>query len=127
MRINSENIFLVDGLGAIFSASILGMILVNSQGLFGMPQEVLFFLMVVACVLSFYSLSCHFTSPINWRPFLLFIGIFNAIYCLVSIGFVIYYFANLTTFGITYFLLEIMVIGLLVFTEFRIVVSSNPL
>lgn len=125
MALSHRNIFLIDGLGAFFSASVLGYVLLNFQGLFGMPQEMLFFLMIVACVLSLYSLSCHVTSLMNWQPFLLFIAISNTIYCLVSIGLVIYHFERLTSIGICYFALEVIIVGVLVLTEFRIAVQRK--
>jgi hypothetical protein len=125
MTLSHRNIFLIDGLGAILSASILSLMLVNFQGLIGMPQEVLFFLMIIACIFSFYSLSCHFTSLINWQPFLIFIAISNTIFCLVSIGFFVYHFEKLTSISICYFVLEVIVVGMLVFTEFRIALQGK--
>lgn len=119
MRINSKNIFLVDGLGAIFSASVLGVVLVNFQGLFGMPQQVLFYLMIVACIFSFYSLGCHFFKPANWQSFLLFIAISNTIYCIISVAFAFYHIDTLTTLGCLYFVSEVIVVMLLVNLEVK--------
>ena len=123
MLLSSKNIFLIDGLGAITTALVLSIILLYFQHLLGMPQTVLFFLIVVACTFSFYSLACHFSAPANWRSFLLFIAISNTVYCCVSIGFVAYHFEQLTWLGITYFVLEVVVIGTLVFMEFKLALT----
>lgn len=123
--LSSRNIFLIDGLGAMLSALLTGVVLTYFNEYIGMPQEVLFPFAAVACLFTVYSLSCHFKTPANWRSFLVFIAISNTIYCLVSVGFVIYHFENLTTFGRAYFFLEIIVIGLLVFTELRLVLSDG--
>jgi hypothetical protein len=122
-RINSLNIFLIDGLGALMTASILSLAIVNFQGLLGMPQDVLFFLMIIACVFSFYSLACHIIKPANWRAFLAFIAISNLIYCFVSVGFAVHFTEQLTLLGITYFGVEVLVIILLAFVELRIAFS----
>lgn len=117
---SSRNIFLLDGLGAMFSALLIGVVLRYFNEYIGMPKEVLFPFAAVACIFAVYSLACHFNPPTKWQSYLIFITIANTIYCLVSVGFVIYHFENLTTLGRAYFFLEIIVIGLLVLTEFRL-------
>lgn len=117
---NSRNIFLFDGLGALLSALLTGVVLMYFNDSFGMPQEVLIPLAGVACLFAIYSLACHFNAPAKWQPFLRFIAISNTIYCLVSIGFMVYHFEQLTSLGITYFVLEAVVIGTLVFIELKL-------
>jgi hypothetical protein len=125
MALSHRNIFLIDGLGAILSAFMLSVVLTYFESLFGMPHEVLKPLAVVACIFSMYSLTCHFNAFSNWQPLLKLIAISNTIFCLVSIGFVVYYFEKLTSIGICYFVLEVIVVGMLVFTEFRIALQGK--
>ncbi len=49
---NPKKLFLLDGLGAILSAILLGVVLVNQQVLFGIPKPTLYFLAPAPCRLA---------------------------------------------------------------------------
>ncbi len=105
-----RRIFLIDGLGALLTAFLLCVVLAPFQSFFGMPVQVLYLLGAVAVVFAVYSFSCYFLLKQAQRSFLKAIIIANLLYCLVSLGLVIYYFQQLTVWGLLYFAGEIIVI-----------------
>jgi hypothetical protein len=125
MHINSKNIFLIDGLGALLTAFLTGAILIFFVEYFGMPQNILVTLVAVACIFAVYSLTCHFLKPKNWRLFLVFIAILNLVYCAVLAGFAIHFAVRLTLLGISYFTAEVMVVLILVYVELCVAFSKN--
>ncbi|MBL7740176.1 MAG: hypothetical protein JNK14_13250 [Chitinophagaceae bacterium] len=112
-----RTLFLADGIGALITAFLLAVILANFEVIFGMPRRVLYFLSLVACVFAVYSLNCSFFNVRNWWPYLRVIIAANLGYCLVTAGLLFYYRQKLTFWGFTYFVLEIIVVGLLVTIE----------
>jgi hypothetical protein len=103
-------IFLVDALGAFATASILFLVQWRFQEYFGMPQEVLSSLSMIAIAFAVYSFSCLLFLNRNWRIFLKAIMTANLLYCCLTTGLIIYYYSTLTIVGLTYFLAEIAVI-----------------
>ena len=112
-----KHLFLIDALGAIVSALFLGVVWVRFNQLVGMPIHILKILALIPCFFIVYSFCCYFFLNRNWRPFLKAIAIANSIYCLTTICLVIYHHQDLTLLGISYFFLEIIVIGVLVSME----------
>lgn len=120
LKTNPKTIFLIDGLGAVLTAILLGFVLTNFEAYFGMPCNVLYCLAVVACIFMFYSLACYTFLKNRWRAFLSIIMVANLLYCGLTIALVCYYYSRLTPLGITYFLLECLVILGLVWLERRV-------
>ncbi|NOS55771.1 MAG: hypothetical protein HOP37_05870 [Cyclobacteriaceae bacterium] len=120
-----KTIFLVDGLGAFATASILFVMQWRFQEYFGMPQEILSVLSMIAVAFAVYSISCFFFQSRNWRIFLKTIMTANLLYCCLTTGLVIYYYSTLTILGLTYFLAEISVIAGLVYIEFQTLKIGN--
>lgn len=117
---NPRKLFLIDGFGAVISAVSLGVILVKLETFFGMPPKQLYILSGAAFIFAMYSFFCYFRFPMNWRPFLKVIAISNLIYCSVTIGLVVYLFQTLTTLGLIYFILELVIIIFLVRIELKV-------
>ncbi len=86
-----RTLFFIDGMGAIVSAIILGILLPKLEYLKGMPVEVVHYLAMAASVFAIYSLTCYLLNPDRWAIYLRWIGIINLTYCAVSIGLVFYY------------------------------------
>lgn len=120
LRTNSRNIFLFDGLGALLSAILLGLVLANMEVYFGMPPQVLYVLAGLACLLALYSISCAVLLSATVKPYLLFIAMANFTYCCLTAGLVFYYYNSLTALGIAYFLIEMIVIISLVIMELAV-------
>lgn len=115
-----ERIFLVDGLGAAYSATMLGAVLAAFVPFFGMPTAVLYPLAGAAACLAIYSLSCHFLKPRRWQGFLRGIATLNLAYCVASVVLMNIFWSSLTVWGAAYFVAEKFVVIGLAFQEFSI-------
>ncbi len=120
-----KRLFLADGLGGMLSALLLGVVLVRFQTTFGMPREVLYFLACLACMYAVFSLLSYWRTKTNWRPYMQGIAIANLLYCCLTIGLVMYHRQALTELGVTYFLLEVVVILGLVIMELKTVFTFD--
>lgn len=119
-----ERIFLVDGLGAALTATMLGVVLPAFVGFFGMPTTVLYPLTGVAACYAIYSFSCHFLKPQRWQLFLRGIASLNLIYCCVSLALMVIFWDSLSVWGVAYFASEKLIILQLVFQEFSLARKS---
>lgn len=124
MNLKHPQIFLLDGIGALVSASMLGIVLVQLQELFGMPVNILYVLAGIAFIFFLYSITCYLKIKEKWQAYLRAIAIANLSYCVLTGILVIYYIDILTVFGIGYFIGEMLVIVVLAGYEFRII--SGP-
>ena len=122
---NPKLIFLLDCLGALLSATLLGVVLPSFQPIFGMPQNVLYGLAALACLFAIYSFWNYRWFKDNWRPYLRGIAIVNLLYCGLTAALVIYFRQELTTWGLLYFLQEMIVIIVLVMLEFKTIARKN--
>ncbi len=119
--VNKNNVFLIDGIGASMSVLFLGLLLPSFEAYFGMPKNVLYGLATLASILAIYSLSCYFFKVKNWQFFLKTIIFANILYCCLSLILMIYFYQKLSTLGLTYFLLEKIVVLILVVFEIKII------
>jgi hypothetical protein len=119
MILNTKTLFVIDDFGALLSAFLLGVVLVRYENLFGMPKETLYFLAFLPCLFALYDLVCYLKVRKNELFFLKGIAIANLLYCCLSIIFVIYHYALLSTFGFAYFILELMVVFALVCIQLK--------
>lgn len=122
---NPKRLFLIDSLGALLSAFLLGVILVQFESTFGMPRQVLYFLSFIACIFALYSFFCYLRIPQNWRPFLKAIAFANLIYCCITIGLLFYFRQKITVWGMIYFILEIGIVISLVSIELKIATKPS--
>jgi len=118
-------IFLIDALGALLSAIMLGFVLANLESVFGMPRPVLHFLAGIAGVFALYSFFCYRWLRKNWQPFLLAIAVSNLLYCCLTIALVFYYRQALTILGILYFVTEVIVVVILARKELNAVARTS--
>jgi hypothetical protein len=121
VKVNNTNIFLVDGLGALTSAVMLGVVLPLFEKLIGMPNAILYALALIALCFAAYSLSCYFIIKPRAGRWLKGIVLANFLYCLVTALLVAYFFEEMTTLGIGYFLVEIIIILSLAIYEKRLI------
>tara|TARA_R110002096_G_scaffold77896_12_gene183525 strand:- start:24312 stop:24746 length:435 start_codon:yes stop_codon:yes gene_type:complete len=119
-----HQVFLVDGLGALVSTLLLGIMMVRFESIFGMPASVLYALAAIAAGFSLYSILCWVIEPANWRPWLRGIASANLLYCCLTVGLVITRQDDLSLLGTSYFAGEIAVVVVLALFELR--VASNP-
>lgn len=116
---NPKNIFLLDSIGAFLTAFLLGFILIRFQNAFGIPQKTLYFLSALALTFALYSLCCYYFISSKWNNFLSIIVVANILYCCLTTGLIFYHFQTLTILGLTYFILEIIIIVCLIFIEIK--------
>jgi hypothetical protein len=117
--LNPRQLFLLDALGALLTAVLLGLVLTNLETIFGMPPEVLYNLSFVALGFFIYSLTCFLLKIKNWQPFLRFIAILNLLYCCLTAVLVIQLNSKLTVLGILYFVIEIIIVVVLAIIELK--------
>ncbi len=121
MILPPKQLFLIDSLGGMLSALLLGVVLARFETTFGMPRKVLYFLSCLACVYAVYSFLSYWRIKENWRPYMQAIAIANLLYCCLTVGLVIYHRQELTKLGLIYFLLEVVVIISLIIMELKTV------
>lgn len=125
MKLSAKNLFLSDGIGALVTALILTLVLAPYQTVFGMPAKILYPLAAVAGMFGLYSFTCFFLIRQSWKPRLKRIAFANMFYCCLTILLVIFFYDQLTLFGILYFFAEVAIICTLVRLEWRCAMSID--
>jgi len=120
-KITPRRLFLIDSLGALLTALMLGLVLSSFVPVFGMPRAVLYPLSLIAVGFAVYSFFCYRRFPTNWPPFLRGIAVANLFYCCLTLGLVFYYYEQLTVLGGLYFLGEIIIVVSLAVGELKTV------
>lgn len=119
LNLKPRQFFLLDGLGALLSAFLLGVVLVQFESLFGMPVQILYVLAAIAGVFAIYSFSCYFQIKENWPPFLKAIATANLLYCGTTAVLVVYHYHSLSNLGILYFVVELIIVVTLATIELK--------
>lgn len=117
---NPRKLFLVDGLGAMLSAFLLGVVLVALEDVFGIPRSTLYILALLPCFFAVYDAYCYQKKEEDLGPFLKGIAIMNISYCVLSIGLAIYHYQSITYFGWAYLVIEILIVMALARLELRV-------
>lgn len=115
-----RTLFLVDGVGALVTALLVGVVLPALGEHIGTPRPVLRALALAAAVYAAYSLTCAVTRPTRWPGDLRGIALANAGYCLVTAAVLIRFTAVLHVLDWLYFVGEIVVVGTLATLELRV-------
>jgi len=119
LTLKPKTVFLIDALGATLTTIFLIAGLKTFNEYFGMPQETLTILSILALALAIYSFFCFAFLPNNTQKLLKPVIVANLTYCILTLGFVIYYYNKLTILGLTYFVGEILIICGLVYIEIK--------
>lgn len=117
--INPKKLFLIDSLGALLTAIMLGFVLVRFENSFGMPKKELYTLSSIAWIFFICSGLCFLGNSGKWRLFMKFIAFANLMYCCFTIGLIVYFYKQLTILDFLYFLGEIILIICLAFMELK--------
>ena len=125
-KLSVKKLFLIDGIGALLSAFLLGVVLVRFEHVFGMPTPTLYFLFVFPCIFALYDLSCYLLSPEKSKVLLKIIAFLNIAYCFISIPSIFKHYQNLTYLGVIYFTLELIILILLISIELKIAFTKDP-
>lgn len=119
MALHPKRLFLIDGLGALLSAFLLGVVLVKLESIFGIPATALYILAFLPCIFALYDLYCYLRVKKNQRYFLTAIALMNLIYCFISIGIALQHLQKITAFGWGYILIEILILIALITIELK--------
>ena len=119
-NINPRKIFLIDGSGAFVTAFLLFIVIKKWNNYFGMPEQVVNILSLVAVVFGVYSICCFFLAGNQWKWLLRIIAIANFLYCCATAAIVLYYYPQLTVLAICYFVVEIAIISWLAYIELQL-------
>lgn len=109
-KLQPKTIFLIDGMGALVSAILLGLVLTKLETFFGLPKNVLYVLAGIALLLAVYSISNAFTQPANPSKRLKLIAVANLLYCLLTFVLLFIFFPQLTVYDLLYFMGELLII-----------------
>lgn len=115
-----KTLFLIDGLGAMLSAFLLGVVLVRFENFFGIPASTLYILAFIPILFAFYDAYQYLNISANSPTALKRIAIANLLYCSLSLAFAFYHADVLTIFGWAYIIVEILVVFLLAVYELKI-------
>lgn len=123
-KINRQNIFLIDGIGAMATAALLFFLLGGFPSFFGMPDYILMVLSGIALTFALYSFTCHILIRSERlkrnREALRIIALMNIGYCILTIVSMIELRSTISVWGMLYFIGEIMLILVIAFTEIRL-------
>jgi len=125
LTLKSKTVFLIDGLGAALTTILLISVLKTFNEYFGMPRDALTILSLLALILAIYSFSCFAFSDKNSEKLLKPIIAANLTYSILTLGFVIYFYNELTILGLIYFIGEILIICGLVYIEIKTLKASR--
>ena len=114
---NPKSLFLIDGLGALLSAFILGFVLTQFESIFGIPSSTLYFLASIPCLLTVYDLVVYKKIENKLGIYLKAIAIMNLLYCLLSISLAYFHCESITLWGWVYMILEVCIISAIAYIE----------
>ena len=115
---NPQKLFLIDGLGALLSAFLLGIVLANFESFFGIPASTLYLLAVLPLFFALYDFYCYRKIKDQSSRFLKGIVVINLLYCGLSIGCALYHLEQITAFGWAYIVGEVLIVITLALIEF---------
>ncbi len=122
---NPKRVFLFDGLGALLTAFMIGVVLTALKDHIGMPVYVLNGLAIIAGCFAIYSFTSYIVPLKNWKPLLWGIMILNLFYCCGTAFLLFDFQERLTDLGMLYFVLEIVIIFVLVNIEYRVLLMQK--
>lgn len=118
--VSPKKLFILDGLGALLSAFLLGVVLVQLESYFGIPRNTLYFLAFLPCLFVVYDLFCYWRVEQNIGFFLKVIAAINVMYCCLSLGLAFYHMERITILGWGYILIEILIVLAVAILEWRV-------
>ncbi|MDB4655585.1 hypothetical protein OAE48_01935 [Flavobacteriales bacterium] len=118
--LSARQLLFVDGIGAIISAIMLGMVFPHFQQYVGMPITELYLLASLPIAFAVFDLYWLSFRAGNERTGLMLIAFSNMAYSLLSMLLVVVNFELLTALGLSYFIIELLVLAALVAFELKI-------
>lgn len=116
---NPKRIFIIDGIGALLSAILLGIVLVRLEIYFGIPKATLFILALFPCLFAVYDLYSYCIVKNKINLYLKGIAGINTAYCFISIALTMQHSEKITLLGWMYLLIEITIVCTLAYIEWN--------
>jgi len=116
---NPRQLFIFDGFGALLSAFLLGVVLVNLEKYFGIPKPTLYFLAFLPILFALYDFYVYKMVKKEFSFYLKIIAIVNLLYCVISIGLAFYHNNLITHLGWIYIVGEIIIVASLAIFELQ--------
>ncbi len=110
ISLNPKQLFILDGLGALASALLLGLVLPQFESFFGIPLEALYLLALPPLAFVAFDACGYFSNTTLQYKLLKVIAIANLSYCAFSLGMAWYHSTSITTWGWLYILGEIVIV-----------------
>lgn len=117
-----KHLFILDGLGALTSALLLGLVLPHFEIYTGIPAATCYLLACIPLFFVGYDVVAYRRTT-HTSMLLRGIASLNLSYCALSFAAMLHHQSSLTLLGATYILLEISIIALLIFAEYRTSIS----
>lgn len=115
-----RRLFLIDCLGALGTCLLLSIVVANLEDTFGMPTATVRVLAAIACCFALYSFACFLLGGKRWRTLLKWIAVANLGYCALSLILVGWNASSLTSWGLAYFVGEVLVVLSLAVFEWKV-------
>jgi len=125
VKTKKHKFFLLDGSGALLSLFIMAIILPAIQEYIGMPTRIFYYLASIAFLFACYSWTCYFVKLNHWHSYAKGIIIGNSLYCILTLALVYRFYEPLTTLGLSYFAVELLVITLLIVYEIKQLLNKS--
>lgn len=117
---NPQQLFLLDGLGAVLSAFLLGVVLVRLESYFGIPVSTLYILAALPVFFAVFDAFCYYKGADRYGSLLKVIAIVNLLYCCLSLGFAFFHFEKITYLGWGYIIIEVLIVLAIARLEFQV-------
>jgi len=117
LKVNPKRLFVIDGIGAVLSAFLLGIVLVRLESIFGIPSSALFVLAIIPIFFLLFDVISYYSKAEKTSSLLKVIAVLNTLYCIFSIAMAINHMDSITWLGWVYLILEIIVVLSLVMIE----------
>lgn len=118
-KMTYKKMFMIDGMGALISAFLLGVVLPSFQQMLGIPLSAIYFLAVFPYIFLVYDFMVYQYIEYNQGYFLKGIAWANMAYCLISAGTLYFHFDKLTLLSGIYFVGEIAIVATLAVLELQ--------
>ncbi len=115
-----RTLFILDGVGALLSAFLLGVVLVRLEHIFGIPSSALYVLAIVPIFFAIFDFYSYRKEHGKLDKFLKGIAIMNLCYCMLSLGLAFFHRQTITSFGWAYIMIEIIIIIVLAIIELKV-------
>ena len=123
LAMNPKHLFLIDGIGALVSAFLLGVVLVRYSDVIGLEDKTLLLVASFPCIFALYDFLCLFFVNKSYSSYIMIIAGSNLLYCFLSIGIAFYHVDTLTILGWTYIIIEVVIVMILSLIEYKVASS----